>query len=153
VPQNGQRTYPRSALKNLSHLGRDLLYISENGEQTKDSARLSRRRMWENASVSQQIRFLQLPSNDGANMMPTVDVADLIAALVLDRRHRCSPLCLCDRVREIPSIAEAIARLEDELQTIASQRANSPSSDVNPYTPLRWGTRPENSEATFPGKP
>lgn len=55
----------------------------------------------------------------GGMTTPTVELAEWVAALVLDPRHRCTPLCLCNKVKDIPHIAEAIRRLEYQLQSLA----------------------------------
>jgi len=40
------------------------------------------------------------------------DAAELVALLMVDPKHACSSLCFCNRLREIPDIAEALRRLE-----------------------------------------
>jgi hypothetical protein len=102
-----------------------MLYISQNNEQTADS-RVPCRRLWQTAQLLQQIWILLRASDDGAIMTPAIEVADFVAALVLDPRHRCTPLCLCDRVREIPQVSEAIERLEYQLRSLARARRPTP---------------------------
>jgi len=67
--------------------------------------------------------------------MPTADVGEMVAAMILDPRHRCSPNCLCDQLKEVPEIAEWIQRLESLRRWIVPGRHGLGDFEIKPTNP------------------